>query len=301
MKETILRHKWPLIVIAATILVRWIYLLELSFQPGFTAPMVDERWHWLWAGEIIEQSFWGEGAWFRAPLYLYFLALLKWITGESIFWSKFLQILVSGGTAFLLYRLAQGLFGRTTAVVAGLTYALYAPLVFYETMYLFPVLFLFFLVWGMERLVSCRDSLSPIKWLTIGLIFGLAAITRPNILIVMPVLALWLWRPQIRKLGWVTALKRPAAMAVGVILVILPVTVRNLMVTDEFVLISSQGGINFYLGNNEVADGLTMIMPEVDLDESVSWSEFIPITTSAAEDFFKADSYLAKAVRKGLL
>ena len=66
-------------------------------------------------------------------------------------------------------------------------------------------------------------------------------------------------------------------------LAIAPVTIRNYAVTGEIILISSQGGINLYLGNNEAADGLTMIMPEVELSQSITWDMFIPVTSAAAE------------------
>jgi hypothetical protein len=70
---------------------------------------------------------------------------------------------------------------------------------------------------------------------------------------------------------------------VGTLAAVAPVTVRNAIVTGDFMLISSQGGINLYLGNNAYADGLTMIMPEVELDESVSWRQFGVVTRVAAE------------------
>ena len=44
-------------------------------------------------------------------------------------------------------------------------------------------------------------------------------------------------------------------------LVILPVTVRNLLVGRDATLIASSGGINFYIGNNEHADGLSATLP----------------------------------------
>lgn len=282
-KDFIIKHKWPLLIVAMTLLVRLVYLLELSSQPGFLVPMVDERWHWEWAHEILEKSFFGEDAYFRAPLYPYFLAFLAFVTSGSIFWAKVLQILVTAGTSLFVYRLAFTLFDQRAAIISGLAYALYGTLVFYETMFLIPGLFLFFTVWGMYRLVSQRGSESGLTWFTTGIIFGLAAISRPNILVVLPFLMLWLYvsRKQIAVLARRAA--PPLWIALGILLMILPVTVRNLAVTGEFMLISSQGGINLYLGNNEVADGLTMLMPEVDLDESLSWSRFIPVTQAAAE------------------
>ncbi|MDH4158447.1 MAG: glycosyltransferase family 39 protein, partial [candidate division Zixibacteria bacterium] len=139
--SVIKKNKWPLIIGLAAVLVRLVYLLELDRWPEFAVPMVDEKWHWEWAQEIATKSFWGEGAYFRAPLYPYFLAALALVTGNSVFWAKLLQSLLCFGTAIFIYRLAERLFGRTTAVVSGLMYAFYGTLVFYETMFLIPVLF----------------------------------------------------------------------------------------------------------------------------------------------------------------
>ncbi len=283
MKEFIHKNKWPLLVALLAFLVRLVYLLELSGQPGFLVPMVDEKWHWEWAHEILQKSFWGEGAYFRAPLYPYFLALLVKIAAGSIFWVKFLQILLCGGTAFFLYRLADGLFGEKTALVSGLIYAFYGTLVFYEAMFLIPVLFLFLLVWGMHRMVRHRDSRSLKKWAITGLILGLAAISRPNVLLVIPFLVFWIYYTHSRLMPFAKRIKAPLALLAGVVIVIVPITIRNIVVTGDFILISSQGGVNFYLGNNQYADGLTMIMPEVDLDESITWRQFIPLTKAAAE------------------
>ncbi|MFH1686219.1 MAG: glycosyltransferase family 39 protein [bacterium] len=278
-----LTYRWPILVAVIAVLVRLIYLLELSSQPGFDYPMVDEKWHWEWAHEIISGPFWGEGAWFRAPLYPYMLAFLAWITNGSVFWSKFLQVLLCGGTAVFIYRLAHRLFGTAEAIVSGLAYAVYGTLLFYEQAFLIPVLFLLLLTWGMDRLVAHWEVEDLQPWLCTGLVFGLAAITRPNILLVLPFLAAlrFLAQPSVGKIA--VRLRRPLVLAAGVVLIIIPVTVRNLIVTGDFILISSQGGINLYLGNNEKADGLTMLMPEVDLDESVSWRQFGVETTAAAK------------------
>ncbi|HWR82525.1 MAG TPA: glycosyltransferase family 39 protein [Candidatus Deferrimicrobium sp.] len=281
--ETWRAHKGALFIALIAFLVRLIYLIELSRQRGFTVPMIDEQWHWEWAHEILQKSFWGEGAYFRGPLYPYFLALLAKITGSSIFWTKLLQLFVCSATAFFLFRLADTLFDRKTAWVSGLIYALYGTLIFYDTMFLIEVLFLLFLAWGMYRLVAFKESSAFKTWLFTGVIFGLAAITRPNVLIVVPFLILWLFFTRPQGMSFLGRLKAPLVIMVGAALAILPVTVRNLAVTGEFILISSQGGVNLYLGNNPYADGLSMLMPEVELNESLSWRQFIPLTRAAAE------------------
>ncbi len=245
--------------------------------------MVDEKWHWEWAHAIINQSFWGEGAYFRAPFYPYLLAFLSWVTGSSIFWVKAVQTLISAGTAVLVFHTGARLFNRPTGIISGMAYALYGTLIFYETMFLIPATFLFFLCWAMYRVVAYTDSPSAKTWFVTGLIFGLAAISRPNVLLVIPVLMLWMFYAGARKRGPGGRVRLPVVLLIGVIVAVAPVTVRNLAATGEFILISSQGGINLYLGNNAVADGLTMVMPEVDLDESVSWRQFGTVTAAAAE------------------
>lgn len=57
---------------------------------------------------------------------------------------------------------------------------------------------------------------------------------------------------------------RPAAaFLIGVALTIAPVTLRNLAVSREFVLVSSHGGLNFWIGNNPQADGTYHAVPGI--------------------------------------
>ena len=99
-----------------------------------------------------------------------------------------------------------------------------------------------------------------------GLFLGLFAITRPNILFCLPPLMVWLYAFGVpdglakveRARSW---LIRSALVAAAVTLCVAPVTLRNWLVTDDFVLISSQGGVNFYIGNNPKSDGKTAIVP----------------------------------------
>lgn len=263
--------------------VRIVYLLELSRSPEAMVPMVDEKWHWLWANEIVDDSFWGLGAYFRAPLYPYFLAFLSWITGASILASKILQVMLCAGTGWFIFKLADTLFDRRVGLVAGLVYALYGTLVMYESMFLIPVLFLFLLTWGLYRLIAYQRETGWRTWILTGLVLGLAAISRPNILIVLPFFMVWLFFVRTDSASYSSRARRPLLLLAGVLIAVAPVTIRNVAVTGEFIVISSQGGINLYLGNNLEADGLTMLMPEVDLDESVSWDMFERVTRAAAE------------------
>ncbi|MBN2885133.1 MAG: DUF2029 domain-containing protein [Chromatiaceae bacterium] len=98
-------------------------------------------------------------------------------------------------------------------------------------------------------------------WLA-GLLLGLAALMQPSLL-VLP-LALLLGdlieaRPA-RQLG-----ARLALLLLGMALVVGPWTLRNWLVLDAFVLISTNGGDNLYRANNPLATGGFMRRGEVDL------------------------------------
>jgi Tfp pilus assembly protein PilF len=97
-------------------------------------------------------------------------------------------------------------------------------------------------------------------------LLGLSALTRANILIFVPgVLAVAALSP-----ADATGRRRfPTGKAAGAMLwillgaaiIILPVTARNYLVGNDVVLIASQGGVNFFIGNNPAADGVTATVP----------------------------------------
>lgn len=50
-------------------------------------------------------------------------------------------------------------------------------------------------------------------------------------------------------------IKKSVILAAGIVLALIPLTVRNYRITGEFIPLTTGGGINFYIGNNERANG----------------------------------------------
>ena len=277
------KYKWPLAVFLAAFLIRLIYLIQSRSNPSFYFPMVDEQWHFNWAKDIITGNFWGSEAYFRGPLYPYFLAILLKITGTSILWSRILQMIIPSLSAALIYLLATKSFSHKVGIVAALAFAAYGAMIFYDAMFMIESLFIFLNLLALYLLLQYEKDIRPLPWLISGAILGLSAITRPNILLIAPLFLLWIYfRPQFagnKRSSFLIA----ATYLIGILVPILTVTVRNYIVAGEPILISSQGGVNFYIGNNPDAEGLTMLMPEVKLDESLPWNEFTAATRKAAE------------------
>jgi len=245
--------------------------------------MVDELWNLNWAREIISGSFWGDEAYFRGPLYPYLLAFFLKITGDSIFWARLFQAIISAGSATILFLLGTRLLNRTVGIISALAYTLYGTLMLYEAMLLIPVLFNFLNIFGVYLMMINRGKFDLKRWLIIGIVFGLSAVARPNILLLVPLFMIWIYWGFSELKNIKKRLTLPAIFLLGILIPVLSITTRNYMKTDELILISSQGGVNFYIGNNPEAEGLTMLMPEIDLNESISWSQFIDATNSAAE------------------
>ncbi len=276
--------RWSLFVFFSALLLRVVNLIFLSRNdPAFYVPQVDSLWHHRWAIEILTKNFWGDEIFFRAPLYPYFLALIYWIFGIKLFVAKFVQAIGGAFTCILIYQVGKEAFTERVGRLASLLAVFYGTLILYESELLIEWLPIVFNLWMLLLMIRYRENHSLSRWVGIGLFGGLSAIARPNVLLVFPLLFVWPWWDTRRELGWLRSLKRPAALLFGVVLCLLPVTIRNYVVGHDLILVSAQGGINFYLGNNPEADGLTMQMPEIKLDLSIPWSDFVDTTDAYAQ------------------
>jgi tetratricopeptide (TPR) repeat protein len=257
--KTQLLHRQIFLLVGLFLLafvIRLIYLNQIKSSPYFDTPQIDALWHYNWAKEIAGGDWIGKEVFFRAPLYPYFLGTLYVLFGESFYLPGLIQIIIGSLSCVLIFLLAKKLFNPATGIIAGVVASFYAPLIYHDAELLIPVLIIFLDLALILLLLSAEARLHKRWWLLAGIVLGLSAIARPNILIFVPFVLLWIclkfWRENRNRIV-------PSGLffLLGMILVISPVTFRNWMVGKDFVLISSQGGINFFIGNNPIADGKT--------------------------------------------
>ena len=74
--------------------IRLIYLNQIASSPDFDTPQRDALWHHNWATEIAEGDWIGDEAFFRAPLYPYFLGTLYAVFPESFYFPRLIQIII---------------------------------------------------------------------------------------------------------------------------------------------------------------------------------------------------------------
>lgn len=248
-----------LIVFACT--VRLTYHIEMRDHFLVRYLQLDEQFHDRWARAIAQGDIIGKGVFFRAPLYPYMLAAVYALADNPVPVARLLQHLLGVVSIGLVYVLARSLFGVRAAAVASLLSAFYSVIVYFEGRLLFdfPVTFLS-LLW-LTLAVRTEAHASYRRYAGLGLLFGLICTMRPTFLpLVIPLFGYLLWN------GVPATQQRLRSGVVLMIAFLVPVgavTLRNAIVGGDAVVIASQGGINFYIGNNPQADGMTPAVPEL--------------------------------------
>jgi 4-amino-4-deoxy-L-arabinose transferase-like glycosyltransferase len=270
-------------------LLRGIYLADFAKHPDFTVPQVDADYHNYWARGLAFGDWTLRGGnedpriqstpYFRPPGYPYFLAALYRITGPGYVGPRVIQFALGLLNVLLAFFLARRIFGRTAGLLSALFMATYWVYIFYEGEFQEPVL-LTTLVLGLLLVLSRWLSRpGPYPVFGAGLIIGGMGLVRPSCLLLLPSLGLWmLWL--LRRQGRIRSLLGSLALLVaGSILVVVPATIRNWVVARDFVPISTNGGINLYIGNNPAATGLVYAMTDVGvLDTCYDWPGIVANT-----------------------
>ncbi|MDX6654102.1 MAG: hypothetical protein QOH18_812 [Solirubrobacterales bacterium] len=93
------------------------------------------------------------------------------------------------------------------------------------------------------------------RWLVPGLTLGALALVRPEYLAIGLLLALLIFLRQLRHSDWKRALLAGAVVALGLLVVVAPWTIRNAVALDRFVTVSTGGGQVLYAGTYLPSDG----------------------------------------------
>lgn len=244
----------PLGIFLLAFAVRLFYLFQIETFPLFYHLIGDARSYDEWAQRIAAGEWLGEGVFYQAPLYPYFLGLLQSLFGHDLWWIRVVQILVGAASCSLLYWAGKLFFCRWAGIAAGLILSLYAPAIFAEALIQKAVLDLFLATLSLVLLASVQRKPYWAKCAAIGTLLGLLVLTRENAAVWLLVVPAWIWfyfaklQPKHRA-GWI------GAFLIGLSIVLLPMGLRNWKVGGEFTLTTAQMGPNFFIGNNPLADG----------------------------------------------
>lgn len=267
--------------------LRSAYLVELRHTPDFAAPLADAAFHDYWASALVTGDWTPPAgspdpairttAYLRPPGYPYFLAAVYWIAGpRSYVAARFVQMGLGLATCVLAYGLGQALFGRGAGLLAALFVATHWACIYYEGELQEPCLLVLVLLGAVWVLLAWARRPAVWRALVAGILLGVFALLRPNILLCVPVVAAWMAWVAWRRRGIRSGVAAVVAMLLGAGLTIAPATIRNYVVARDLVLVSSNGPINLYIGYNERSDGYTARIPDLyELSGENAWSWFL--------------------------
>lgn len=245
---------WFFAIFCCAFLLRLIYLAQIESIPLFYHLAGDGRTYDEWGQRIAAGDWLGEGVFYQAPLYPYFLGIVYFLFGNSLWLVRIVQVIFGSIACALIFLIGERLFSRRAGIAAGLTLACYAPAIFFDGLIEKSILDLFLLTVLLFILCGVNESEGWWRWLSAGVVLGLLGLSRENALILAPVVALWIGlyfseRSLSVRARWL------GLFFAGLLLVLVPVGLRNLAVGGEFTLTTSQFGPNFFIGNNAAADG----------------------------------------------
>lgn len=248
-KRTFRWDAW--IVFALALIARLVYMRSIMDEPLWLVPQVDARLYWETALSIVRGEA-QDAVFYLPPFYSWFLASIVRVVGEDVGSVRHVLAIVAALAAPVTLLLAEPIVGRARSLAAGVIVALFAPAVFYSSEILTASLVLLLNVAALYVLARSERAAGFAGYGLAGILIGVSAITHPSILL-LPLLLAIRYRTNWRAI---------ALLVLGLFLAVLPVTLHNALGGDA-ALVSTNGGVNFYMGNHAGADGKSAVAPDL--------------------------------------
>lgn len=193
---------------------------------------------------------------FWPPGYAFLLAVIYGIFGESVGAAQVVNALLGTSSVVLVYLIGRRTVGAVPALIAASIVAAFPSLVFYSAVTLSETAFTFLLLLAVFLLLVDAQDTHQQRDLRLlvgtGLVIGFAALMRGQALLLPLAFVPFWWRVGLPRDLMAYKL---VALALGIGAIVAPWTVRNAAQLGEPVLISTNAGVNFWIGHHEGADG----------------------------------------------
>lgn len=231
-------------------------MLRMGTLTGSTHTLSSDELDYLQLAEQLRNSHSyadGEGPTaYRPPAYPFFVAGLLSLV-PSLTFVFVIQLLLELLTCLMLYRIGTSVAGRSIGFTAMGVWALLPSSVIMPGLLMSETLFTAVLT-GMLMLAAAHHR----RPLLMGVLFGVSILLKPQMLLIGGVYVVWM--------GMQKQWKESVMIAGMAVVLITPWIVRNAVVIDAAVL-TTNGGINFWIGNNPEANGSYRV-PSVPLLDS---------------------------------
>jgi hypothetical protein len=314
---------------AGVLFIHLLAIARLSMSPFLLPSRGDMHFYNDWAQRILRGQLTDHLAFYGLPLYPYLLAILYRVFTYNPFVPAFLQACLDAGTAVVIYVLARDIFQRSDhnvitalvrkqwdlagpnqakrlGVIAACAWAFFIPAQTY-TVILMPTAWFVFAFWLVVwRIAKNKNAPAAKECLLLGLLIGITAMGIATILVLLPlILAALLIKPKIGKhKRWQVFGLGAALCFAGVAAGASPCWIHNYFIARDPVVLSAHSGINFWIGNNPIANGYPRFPPGLRagqaamLEDSIAVAETAaghPLKRSEVSDYWstKARSYIS--------
>ena len=299
-----------LAVLALALAVRMVHFVAIAdsafprFPVLFTESDMSAFWEWAnriahgdwlgrntyhpyfrWMRAIADEATferWGGGkaAFHQAPLYPYWLAVLRAAGGTltSVLW---VQLLVGALQPLVVFGLARRLFDRTVALTAAALAAVYGPLIFFQGSLLRDWLPPLLDPLALLALLGASERGRPRPWLVAGIAVGFAVLAKETALVLLPISLGWCLAS--RRSQWKQRVPSALLLLAGFLLCLAPVAARNVAVGAPWYRLSASGPGSLVLGFAADSDPIGFQLPP-----------------SLPQIFARSDGRLAAVVRETL-
>jgi tetratricopeptide (TPR) repeat protein len=239
---------------AGALIIRVLYLIELSRTPMWWALVGDSQQYDNWATQIAAGDWFGAHVFYQSPFYPYFLGVVYATIGHSLWAVRILQSLFGAASCVLLATAGREFFDRRVGAVAGILLACYPEAVFSDGLIQKSSIDLLLMTTLLASTGGFARTRRPWMLGVLGLALGALLLNRENALVLVPILMAWLFvafRAEApgRRMAWA------GIVAAGILVLVLPVAARNYSLSGELLISTSQFGPNFYIGNHAGASG----------------------------------------------
>ena len=255
---------WLLIILGFAFVLRLAWIAYSDWQP---MPDDDAFRYDFTARALLEGQGYvhlnGAPTAFWPPGYPLLLASAYWIFEETVAVAQLLNVLLGTATVGLVYLIGRRTLGMMPALVGAAIVAAFPSLIFFTAVTLSEVTFTFLALLAIYLLVletqSGRGRQLPLL-LAAGLVLGYAVLVRGQALL-LPIIFVPFWlRSGVR---WPGISHKLVALALGIGLMVAPWSIRNAIQMESPVFLSTNAGINFWIGNHEGATGRGQLADEL--------------------------------------
>ena len=181
---------WAAGIFLFALAVRFIYLWQIRETPLTEILLIDSETYDRLARLILSGEYRGEQTYAVNFLYPWFLAAIYTVGKAGTV--LIAQAVLDSLSCLLVYWLGCRLFSRPVGILAGVTMALYGPLVFYTGALLTPTLITLLGLVAVSLLVKFNETPRGPLVFAAGVVIGLATLTRGNNILLLIAGAIYL-------------------------------------------------------------------------------------------------------------